>query len=297
MAKLRRLGLTEIYEAAGFTIGAPGCSYCLGVAADRAGEGEVWLSSQNRNFRNRMGKGSIANLASAATVRVSGIHFKASCLTRALLTCSSVYTRRVPLQRRQAYAGLICPTMLSQVAASSFNMEVTNPRHFLDSIDRDRCVSRLLIAWPLCNTKHAVRGPTNASVSLFALLLAARMGSVIIPACPPLRFEAMLAEWKSPAPAYQVSEPQPELHSLSAIDQGGQAQNQGVEPGSGSGSEQELRYARKFTGKAQVFEANIDTDAIIPAEFMPGMSRFGAPLYGKIPEQNLGALLKKKALL
>ena len=56
VAKLRKAGLIAIYEKAGFVIGSPGCSYCLGIAADRAGEGEVWLSSQNRNFKNRMGK-------------------------------------------------------------------------------------------------------------------------------------------------------------------------------------------------------------------------------------------------
>ena len=55
--KLRNLGLLEVYEAAGFTRGVPGCSYCVGMAADQAGEGEHWLSSQNRNFKNRMGKG------------------------------------------------------------------------------------------------------------------------------------------------------------------------------------------------------------------------------------------------
>ena len=27
------------------------------MSADVAGEGEQWLSSQNRNFKNRMGKG------------------------------------------------------------------------------------------------------------------------------------------------------------------------------------------------------------------------------------------------
>ena len=57
VAKLRRLGLISVFEQAGFEIGAPGCSYCIGVAADVAGPGEVWLSSQNRNFRNRMGPG------------------------------------------------------------------------------------------------------------------------------------------------------------------------------------------------------------------------------------------------
>ncbi|KAF9383827.1 hypothetical protein CPC16_008742, partial [Podila verticillata] len=76
VAKLRRLGLLKIYEQAGFIVGAPGCSYCIAVAADQAGEGEVWLSSQNRNFRNRMGKGAIGNLASAATVAASSFDMK-----------------------------------------------------------------------------------------------------------------------------------------------------------------------------------------------------------------------------
>lgn len=68
---LRRTGLANIYEQAGFTIGLPGCSYCVGMGADMAAPGEVWLSSQNRNFENRMGKGSFGSLASAATVAAS----------------------------------------------------------------------------------------------------------------------------------------------------------------------------------------------------------------------------------
>lgn len=55
--KLRELCLLEIYEEAGFTRGPPGCSYCVGMSAEKATEGETWLSSQNRNFKNRMGKG------------------------------------------------------------------------------------------------------------------------------------------------------------------------------------------------------------------------------------------------
>lgn len=88
---LRRTGLAGIYEEAGFEIGVPGCSYCVGMSADAAGEGEVWLSSQNRNYQNRMGKGSSGNLASAATV-----------------------------------------------AASSFEMKITNPQPFVDQIDASR---------------------------------------------------------------------------------------------------------------------------------------------------------------
>lgn len=94
--RLRSSGLAEIYERAGFEIGVPGCSYCVGMSADRAKEGEVWLSSQNRNFENRMGKGmvdlqslgqrsgmdaddglgSIGNLASAATVAASSFEMR-----------------------------------------------------------------------------------------------------------------------------------------------------------------------------------------------------------------------------
>ncbi|GLA28555.1 hypothetical protein CBS147343_9208 [Aspergillus niger] len=74
--RLRELGLAQIYEDAGFEIGIPGCSYCVGMSADQAGPGEVWISSQNRNFENRMGKGSIGNLASAATVAASSFEMK-----------------------------------------------------------------------------------------------------------------------------------------------------------------------------------------------------------------------------
>ena len=60
--KLERLGILDTYRNAGFTIGVPGCSYCVGMSADQAGEGEHWLSSQNRNFQNRMGPGTYQTL-------------------------------------------------------------------------------------------------------------------------------------------------------------------------------------------------------------------------------------------
>eukprot|EP00051_Salpingoeca_urceolata_P001658 m.42818 g.42818 ORF g.42818 m.42818 type:complete len:1045 (-) comp11584_c0_seq3:583-3717(-) len=160
VAKLRKLGLADVYESAGFTIGAPGCSYCLGIAADVAGEGEVWLSSQNRNFRNRMGKGSIGNLASAATV-----------------------------------------------AASSFMMEIANPRKFLDLIDQDE-------------------------------------------------YRTMLDKFLQPGDVFEVAVPRPTL----------------VDPTAPALSVDASAAALPDTlsGRAQVFEDHIDTDAIIPAQFMPG---------------------------
>lgn len=64
---LEKMGLIEAYEEAGFVVGAPGCSYCVGMGADIAGRGEVWLSSQNRNFRDRMGPGKLASSIVAAS--------------------------------------------------------------------------------------------------------------------------------------------------------------------------------------------------------------------------------------
>lgn len=74
--RLADAGLWAIYERAGFTVDPPGCSMCLGVASRRAGRGEVWLSSQNRNYENRMGEGSLAYLASGAVVAVSALGMK-----------------------------------------------------------------------------------------------------------------------------------------------------------------------------------------------------------------------------
>src|SRR6266446_3861197 len=75
---LRRAGLWEVYERNGFRVGPPGCSMCLGVASEKAGRGEKWLSSQNRNYENRMGEGSLAHLTSAATVAASAQAMKIS---------------------------------------------------------------------------------------------------------------------------------------------------------------------------------------------------------------------------
>jgi homoaconitase/3-isopropylmalate dehydratase large subunit/3-isopropylmalate dehydratase small subunit len=69
--KLQDLGLLAIYEEAGFTRGPPGCSLCVGISAEKAEKGETWLSSQNRNFQNRMGVGSFGHLSSAMVCAAS----------------------------------------------------------------------------------------------------------------------------------------------------------------------------------------------------------------------------------
>ncbi len=77
-ARMREGGLWKHYEKAGFRIGPPGCAMCLGVASEKALPGETWLSSQNRNFENRMGPGSFAWLSSGATVAASSVQMKIS---------------------------------------------------------------------------------------------------------------------------------------------------------------------------------------------------------------------------
>ncbi|TDH71678.1 hypothetical protein CCR75_004414 [Bremia lactucae] len=157
---LRNHGLLQVYEDAGFTIGAPGCSFCLGIAADVAGEKEVWLSSQNRNYRNRMGKGSIANLASAITV-----------------------------------------------AASSFTMQVTDPRPFLKHIDR----AKLKAAVP-----------------------------------------------ELPAVPITITDVKPELVNHTR-------ENPGMDVDATASLE---TFTGSIRGRVQVFGDNIDTDAILPGEFL-----------------------------
>ncbi|KIW00367.1 uncharacterized protein PV09_08079 [Verruconis gallopava] len=76
LRELHETGLADVYKQAGFEIGVPGCSYCVGMSADKAGKGEVWLTSQNRNFENRMGPGSFGSLASAVTVAASSFEMK-----------------------------------------------------------------------------------------------------------------------------------------------------------------------------------------------------------------------------
>ncbi|VUC35914.1 unnamed protein product [Clonostachys rosea] len=170
---LNRLGLIIVYEQAGFEVGAPGCSYCVGINdVDVAGEGEVWLSSQNRNFRNRMGKGSLGNI-----------------------TCAAV------------------------VAASSFSMTVTDPTSLLNQIDKGK----------------------------FSRLLKPKHGETKIPA------------------KVSISELNPSVHStLATLDSLSSVTE--TRPNSAL-----ARSKRIIQSKVQRFGDNVDTDAIIPAEFMPGI--------------------------
>ncbi len=73
LRKAADTGVLSTIIAAGCTIGTPGCGPCLGAHMGVLGEGEVCLSTANRNFTNRMGIGGSIYLASVATAAASAL--------------------------------------------------------------------------------------------------------------------------------------------------------------------------------------------------------------------------------
>ena len=66
-------GLPEIFRAAGCDWREPGCSMCIAMNGDQLAPGEYSVSTSNRNFEGRQGKGGRTFLASPLTAAASAI--------------------------------------------------------------------------------------------------------------------------------------------------------------------------------------------------------------------------------
>jgi 3-isopropylmalate/(R)-2-methylmalate dehydratase large subunit len=68
-----REGLGEIFRAAGAEWREAGCSMCIAMNGDQLNPGQIAISTSNRNFEGRQGKGGRTLLASPLTAAASAL--------------------------------------------------------------------------------------------------------------------------------------------------------------------------------------------------------------------------------
>ena len=66
--------LREVFEAVGAEWREAGCSMCIAMNGDQLEPGQYCVSTSNRNFEGRQGKGGRTFLASPLTAAASAIH-------------------------------------------------------------------------------------------------------------------------------------------------------------------------------------------------------------------------------
>ncbi|HKL49751.1 MAG TPA: 3-isopropylmalate dehydratase large subunit [Wenzhouxiangellaceae bacterium] len=71
-------GLDQVFLSAGAEWRESGCSMCIAMNGDQVGPGQTAISTSNRNFEGRQGRGSRSMLASPATAAASAV---AGCVT------------------------------------------------------------------------------------------------------------------------------------------------------------------------------------------------------------------------
>jgi 3-isopropylmalate/(R)-2-methylmalate dehydratase large subunit len=66
-------GLPDVFRAAGCDYREPGCSMCIAMNGDQLAPGEYSVSTSNRNFEGRQGKGGRTFLASPLTAAATAL--------------------------------------------------------------------------------------------------------------------------------------------------------------------------------------------------------------------------------
>jgi 3-isopropylmalate/(R)-2-methylmalate dehydratase large subunit len=66
-------GLPDVFRAAGCDYREPGCSMCIAMNGDQLQPGEYSVSTSNRNFEGRQGKGGRTFLASPLTAAATAL--------------------------------------------------------------------------------------------------------------------------------------------------------------------------------------------------------------------------------
>ncbi|MEM1416283.1 MAG: aconitase family protein, partial [Myxococcota bacterium] len=72
-AEAEREGLDRIFKDAGAEWREPGCSMCIAMNGDQLDPGQYAVSTSNRNFEVRQGKGGRTFLASPATAAAAAV--------------------------------------------------------------------------------------------------------------------------------------------------------------------------------------------------------------------------------
>ena len=75
-SQMLKAGLYEIFMDVGAMVTNPGCSLCTAGHHGVLGKGDVLLSTSNRNFLGKLGKGALVYLCSPATVAASAVEGK-----------------------------------------------------------------------------------------------------------------------------------------------------------------------------------------------------------------------------
>ncbi|MFL5412282.1 MAG: aconitase family protein, partial [Myxococcales bacterium] len=66
-------GLDRVFSEAGAEWREPGCSMCIAMNGDMLSPGQIAVSTSNRNFEGRQGKGSRTLLASPVTAAAAAV--------------------------------------------------------------------------------------------------------------------------------------------------------------------------------------------------------------------------------